>query len=107
MLIRVLGTFGIWNGGGMYVVFLIVSIPLVFISIVSVDKMTARFETRAGSIISDTATGVLLVHALAIGLFPGVYAFASDPHLRATAWLLWFGGLVIVMMDRRFFRAFL
>ncbi len=71
--------------------------PLIFISIRGVQRIfTGLFQTQTKAVFYITGL-VLILHALAITLTPSLYTFGPGSTLFATAWLLWFGGITIVL----------
>ena len=77
------------------------SVPLIFISISSVQNLFTRlFKPHEGLIYQITGL-VLILHALIIPLFPTLYFFTPSPALYAAAWLLWFGGITILIQSLR------
>jgi hypothetical protein len=92
MLIRVLGEYGIWNGGTSFWIFSALSVPLVWFSILGVKKMLGAIETDRNILILYIISLVVIAHAVFLSSYPRLYAFTESPPLEAAAWLMWFGG---------------
>jgi hypothetical protein len=82
-----------WNNGFALVALFLLSIPLVYISIVSVKSIFAKMGKATAAPLEYIIAWVVVLHVLFLSLYPGVYGFAPSPTLTATAWLLWFGGI--------------
>lgn len=98
--IRILGTYDIWGSSAYLSALYAFSIPLVYISIRAVKGLFAS-QAQAISVVVDTLASVLLVHALLLSTIPTIYALEPSSSLRAAAWLLWFGGLAVVLSRHR------
>lgn len=100
MLIRFLGSVGVWSHGGVGLgLVYALSVPLIFISISGVHNLFTRL-TRGHTTAVFQITGlVLMMHALVTTLVPTLYRFTSTSGLYATAWLLWFGGVTILLQS--------
>lgn len=96
-LIRILNAYQVREGGISRALLFAFSIPLVYLSILSVQKMFRAMGRVAGTATQYIIALVLILHALALCLYPGLYTLVSSPALSATAWLLWFGGTAIIL----------
>ena len=97
-LIRALGSYDVWNSGIRLGTLFALSIPLVYISIASVKKIFARIGGEAAASVHYIIALVVLLHALVLSTYPGVYGFTPSPALAASSWLLWFGGVAMVVV---------
>ncbi len=77
------------------------SIPLAYLSILSVYKFFSRSNEEIYVLVKHTIAGVLLAHGVALTFLPAFYAFEASISLTAAAWLLWFGGLVVFLLPRK------
>lgn len=100
MLIRFLGTFNTWSlGPQLYFVYGL-SVPIIFVSIRGVQNLFVRlYKEKCPAAIYQITGIVLMMHALLISLVPALYSFTPTTGLYATAWLLWFGGVTILLQS--------
>ncbi len=100
LLIRTLDSYDAWSSVTGITLLFILSIPLVYVSILGVQKIFHASKDRGDSVVYDTLTGVLIVHAVALIFFPDLYSFDANTALSAVAWLLWFGGWTLIIAKR-------
>ncbi len=101
MLIRFLATQNIWSQGPQLWLVYGLSIPIIFVSIRGVQNIFVRFFVQQYPEAIYQITGlVLMAHALALTCIPTLYFFTPGTSLYATAWLLWFGGITILLRSR-------
>lgn len=96
-LIRILHTYHVWDGGIPLAFLFMLSIPLGYLSIMSVRSMWRVIGQEASTPTHYIIALVLLLHAAALSLYPGLYALVPSEALSAAAWLLWFGGSAMVI----------
>ena len=99
-LVRVLSSYDVWSSGSGTALLYLLSIPLVYVSILGIKKLYYSSKDRGDSIVYDTISGVLLLHAVTLTLFPYLYAVEASSALSAGAWLLWFGGWALILAIR-------
>ncbi|MCG3769224.1 MAG: hypothetical protein JW384_00345 [Nitrosomonadaceae bacterium] len=95
-LIRALTTYGAWDESIHFAGLCIVSVPVAFLCVAGVRRMLVSFGTGAEHMLYAISGVVLLAHGCAIGFYPSLYGFVQDADLRVLAWLLWFGGVVVL-----------
>ena len=93
VLIRALEAYELWRAPYLAPLFLL-SVPVVLASMYG-TRRTARALRLQDDGILDILSSVLLLHAIALGFMPSLYALATSSELSAAAWLLWFGGTVL------------
>lgn len=100
MLIRFLDSLHVWSRPSLLLgLIYIISVPLIFFSIAGVQKIFIR-SNRHASVVRHIIGLVLTLHAVAITLQPSLYLFTPESTPYATAWLLWFGGVAIILETR-------
>lgn len=102
MLIRFLGSVNTWSTESVLLPLVYgLSVPIIFFCIRSVESFFTRlYPDRTGAVYHITGL-VLVVHAAVGTLFPSLYMFTAGPTLHAIAWLLWFGGITILLQSRQ------
>ena len=101
-LIRILNSLNIWSPHNVQLWLVYgFSVPLIFIAIGSVQNLFTRLFTQPTNAVYKITGLVLTIHALTITHFPVLYFFTPSPGLYATAWLLWFGGITILVQSLR------
>lgn len=96
-LIRILSNYDTWSSSfGVTLVFL-VSLPLTYAAVLFVKKPFSHSPAFGSSVVYGTLAGVLLAHGLLLGFAPYLYAFSPSPTLMATAWIIWFSGVTLVV----------
>jgi hypothetical protein len=98
-LIRLLISYQVWNSGALTALSFLLSIPLAILSVVSVKKLLTAMHLRHKRYINFIIAGVLVVHGVALSVYPAVYALVSSSSLLVAGWLLWFGGVVVVTVE--------
>ena len=78
VLVRVLNSYNVWNGGILLASLFILSIPLVYFSIISVEKMFRALHVDPNSSITYIIALVVLIHALMLSTYPSVYSFTRS-----------------------------
>ena len=96
-LIRILNVYQVWSGGISLACLFVLSIPLIYLSIQSVQKVFKALGKPAETPIYYIIALVLILHAMVLGLHPELYSLVWSPALAATAWLLWFGGSALIV----------
>ena len=96
-LIRILNAYQVWNGGILLACLFVLSIPLIYLSIKSVQKMFRAIGKEAETSVYYIIALVLILHAVVLSLHPELYSLVWSPALAAAAWLLWFGGSALIM----------
>ena len=96
-LIRILNGYQIWNSGVWLTLLFALSLPLVYLSILSVQKIFRAIRREATPPTHYIIALVLILHAVALSLYPALYTLVSSPALSAAAWLLWFGGIAMLL----------
>lgn len=96
-LIRTLNAYQVWDSGLLRMLLFAFSIPLVYLSILSVQKMFRALGREVGTATQYIIALVLILHALALCLYPGLYTLVPSAALSAAAWLLWFGGNALLL----------
>lgn len=100
MLIRFLDSLQAWSRPSLLLgLIYLISVPLIFFSIAGVQKIFVRSSRHASAVRQITGL-VLTLHAVVITLQPSLYLFTPESAPYATAWLLWFGGIAIVLETR-------
>lgn len=100
VLIRFLHSLGVWTGSGSALPLVYaISVPIIYVSIRGVQNFFTRiFKTSTAAVYHITGL-VLMLHACVISISPALYLLTPNPELFATAWLLWFGGIVLFLQS--------
>jgi hypothetical protein len=98
MLIRLLSMYQVWGSSALTILLFLVSIPLVILSMVSVNKLLRVMQVDTKRHVYCILAGVLLVHGVLLSSYPEVYALTSSLSLSAAGWLLWFGGVAVLVI---------
>jgi hypothetical protein len=100
MLIRFLDSLHVFTNSGVALLLVYaISVPVIYLSIRGVHNFFVRmFKINTTAVYQVTGL-VLTLHALIISLFPTLYLFTPSSALFATAWLLWFGGVVLLLQS--------
>lgn len=96
-LIRVLSAYQAWQSSGWLTILFLATVPLVWMSVVGMRRVYLRWYTDTTPPLSLLVALVLLCHGLALSVYPALYGAGSDVAL-ASAWLLWFGGVALVII---------
>jgi hypothetical protein len=96
-LIRVLTAYSVWDSGIRFTALFALSLPLIYISSVSVKRIFARMGSETAAPLNFIIALVIILHALVLSIYPALYGFAPSPALAAAAWLLWFGGAAMAI----------
>ena len=100
MLIRFLDSLQAWSRPSLLLgIIYLLSVPLIFFSTVGVQKIFIR-SSRHATVVRQITGLVLTLHAVAITLQPSIYLFTPESTPYAIAWLLWFGGIAIMLETR-------
>ena len=95
LLVRVISSHDWWKGipgAGIFVV----SIPIAIITIMAVRRMLALTAIQLLPTIVLITAIVTLMHGLVLSLLPSLYSSSDSMLTSASAWLLWFAGVVLV-----------
>jgi hypothetical protein len=76
------------------------SVPIIFVCIRSVHTLFVRLYGKQTHAVYHITGLVLVCHAVVSTIYPSLYNLTVGPTLYAMAWLLWFGGIVILLQSR-------
>lgn len=98
-LIRVLEHYGVWQDTLLVGAMFVVTIALVYVSVKAMRRIYARWYTETTTPLSLLVATVLIIHGLAISVYPALYG--APVSLLEGAWLLWFGGWALLAINSK------